>query len=99
MYAVVNFLSFREPIPAGLFAGAERDLCAPMQAIPGFAGLRIVQPSDTEAILLIFGDSPDTLDRLATEVGSPWMRANVVPLLSGPPQRHVGPFVASFDGV
>jgi hypothetical protein len=35
------------------------------------------------------------IDRIATEVGSPWMREHVVPLLDGPPQRHIGPSLAS----
>jgi hypothetical protein len=39
-------------------------------------------------------DSPETLERIATDIGSPWMRANVVPLLAGPPQRSVGPVLA-----
>lgn len=95
MHAVVNFLTFAEPIDPELFPSAERDLAAPMQAIPGFEGMKVVQTSETEAILLIFGDSGETLNRIATEVGSPWMVANVVPKLAGPPQRHLGAIVAN----
>jgi hypothetical protein len=97
MHAVVNILHFSDPIEPALFAAAERDLRQQMQMIQGFAGLRVVQTADTEAILLILADSAETLDRLATEVGSPWMRANVVPLLAGPPERHLGPIIATID--
>jgi len=37
----------------------------------------------------------DALDQIATEIGSPWMRENVVPLPAGPPERHIGPNIAS----
>ena len=94
MHAVVNLLTFADTIPEGLFPSAERDLAEGLRAVPGFEGLRIAQTSDTTAVLLIFGDSPETLDRLATELGSPWMREHVVPLLAGPPQRNVGAIVA-----
>jgi hypothetical protein len=37
------------------------------------------------------------LDKIATKVGSPWMMANVVPLLASPLERHLGPIVATSD--
>jgi hypothetical protein len=54
-----------------------------------------VQRSDTEVVLVILGDTVDVLDRVATEVGSPWMLANVVSLLAAPPEHHIGPVIAS----
>jgi hypothetical protein len=44
---------------------------------------------------VILGDTVDVLDRVATEVGSPWMLANVVSLLAAPPEHHIGPVIAS----
>jgi hypothetical protein len=95
MYAVVNFLHFRDPIDEELFRRAANELRPQMEGIDGFAAFHVVRTSDTEAILVIVGDAPATLDRISTEVGSPWMVANVVPLLSGPPERHLGEIVAS----
>jgi hypothetical protein len=46
-------------------------------------------------VLLITGDDAAVLDRVATEVGTPWMREHVVPLLAEPPDRHLGPVIAS----
>jgi hypothetical protein len=46
-------------------------------------------------IVLIFGDSVEVLDQIATEIGSPWMREHVVPFLDGPPQRYIGTSIAS----
>jgi hypothetical protein len=97
MHAVVNQLHFREPVDPALFVRAQSDLAPQERAIDGFKGFHLVQTSETEAILVIFGDDADTLDRIATEVGSPWMRANVVPQPASPPERHLGQVVASAE--
>jgi len=94
---VVNLLTFKEPIDRALFEAAERELVPRMREVEGFVDLYVVQTSATEVILVILADTVETLDRIATEIGSPWMMTNVVPLLAGPPQRHVGPVVASSD--
>lgn len=98
MHAVVNHLQFVEPVDPALFAEAERVLPAQMRAIEGFRGFHVVQPAADRVILLILGDTAEGVERVATEVGSPWMRANVVPLLAAPPDRHVGPVIASCGG-
>lgn len=65
--------------------------------IEGFRSLHIMQVAPDHFILIITADTTDDLDRVATEVGSPWMVANVVPLLASPPERQVGPLVATTD--
>jgi hypothetical protein len=95
---VVNVLHFQDPVDPALFERAEDELGRAMRGIDGFGGFQVVQTGETEVVLLIFGDSADALDRIATEVGSPWMGANVVPLLAGPPERHIGPLIASASG-
>ena len=95
MAGVVNHLRFKEAVDPELFASAERELTTQMRAIQGFQGFHVIQTSDTDVILVILGDDVDVLNRLATEVGSPWMTANVVPHLAGPPDRHIGPTIAS----
>jgi hypothetical protein len=97
MAAVVNLLHFKEPLDPAVFARSERDLVQQMRAIEGFRGFHVIQTSEKDVILVILGDSVEVLDQIATEVGSPWMRANVVPLLAGPPERHIGPIVASSE--
>ena len=96
--AVINILRFKHAVDPSLFAAAARDLAPAMRAIDGFEGVQIVQTSDTEVVLLIFADSVEVLNRVATEVGSPWMSATVAPLLAGPPERHIGPALASWTG-
>ncbi|MCA1683490.1 MAG: hypothetical protein LC685_05870 [Actinobacteria bacterium] len=95
MAGVVNYLSFKDPIDPELFARAERELIPRMRAIDGFQDVYVIQTSPTEAILVILGDDVETLNRVATEVGSPWMLAEVLPLLTAPPDRHIGTTVAS----
>lgn len=94
MHAVVNHLHFKEPIDPALFGRAADELAEPMRAIAGFGGLDVVLVDDTHAILIIRGASAEVCDEMATKVGSPWMGANVVPLLAGPPERSVGAVVA-----
>jgi hypothetical protein len=56
-----------------------------------------VPVADDHAILIILGDTAEVLNTVAAEVGSPWMNANVVPLLATTLERHIGPIVASSD--
>lgn len=95
MHAVVNQLHFADDIDPAVFAEARADLVPQMQEIDGFEGFHVIQTSGKDAILVILADCAETLDRIATEVGSPWMRANVVPLLASPPDRQLGPIIAS----
>ena len=97
MTAVVNHLHFTDPVDPELFAAAERDLVPQMREIEGFEALHVIQTGPTDVILIILGTSPAVADQVATEVGSPWMGANVVPLLAGPPDRHVGETIATSD--
>ncbi len=95
MAGVVNHLRFKEPVDPELFAQAERELSTQMRSIDGFQGFYAIHSSEAEVILVILGEDVDVLNRIATEVGSPWMTANVAPLLAAPPDRHIGPTVAS----
>jgi len=95
MAAVVSTLRFKEPVDRALFVESERELADGMRAIDGFQGFHVVHTAETEVVLVILADTVEVLDQLATEVGSPWMLANVVPLLASPPDRHVGEVIAS----
>ena len=96
--AVVNHLYFREAPSHDLFVRAEDEVVPQARGIQGFRGLHVVQVAPDHYILIILGDDSEALDRVATEVGSPWMMTHVVPLLASPPERHIGPLVATTDG-
>ena len=95
--AVVNHLHFREPPSPDLFARAEDEVVPQARGIEGFRALHVVQVAPDHFILIIVGDDAESLDRVAAEVGSPWMMTHVVPLLVSPPERHIGPLVATTD--
>jgi hypothetical protein len=95
MHAVINTLRFKQPVDPALFMRAERELADQMRALDGFQGFRVVQVADDQVMLVIFADNAETLDRMATELGNTWMGANVAPLLERPPERRIGPIIAS----
>ena len=45
-------------------------------------------------LILEFASAEDA-DRVATEVGGPWMRERILPLLARSPERSVGEVIAS----
>jgi hypothetical protein len=94
VHAVVNHLRFRDDVDPSLFAGMA-EVLPQMRAIYGFGGVHVIQTAPNEVTLVILADSAETLNRLATEVGGPWMVANLVPLLAGPSDRQLGPVLAS----
>jgi hypothetical protein len=95
MAAVVNVLQFKGSVDPEVFAKSERDLLPQMRVIEGFQGFDVVQTSGTEVIFIILGEPVEVLDQFATEVGSRWMRSNVVPLLAGLTERDIAPVIAS----
>lgn len=93
MRAVVSRVELNEPLPASAFEDTDR-LAEKARAIEGFESIHLVQ-LDGALALLIVADSDATLDRIAEEVGSPWMREHVVPLAAGPPDRRLGDVMLS----
>jgi hypothetical protein len=51
--------------------------------------------SADQVVLVIFADASEVLDRMAAELGNGWMGEHVAPLLVGPPDRRIGPIIAS----
>ena len=95
MAAVVNILQFKEAPDPALFERAVEELGPRMRQVDGFQGLHVVRTGELEVILLILAESIDDLDRIATEIGSPWMMEHVVPHLAVPPKRHLGDVIAT----
>jgi len=50
---------------------------------------------DTHLILILDFASAGEADRIASEVGGPWMREHVIPLLARGPERSVGEVLGS----
>jgi quinol monooxygenase YgiN len=95
MHAVINTLRFKDSVDLAVFMRAEHELADQMRALEGFQSFRVVQVADDQVVMVIFADTAEVLDRMATELGNAWMGAHVAPLLDGPPDRRLGPVIAS----
>jgi hypothetical protein len=93
MNIVVNHLHFRDPV-TDTTVKALRD--ATQQIVDaGALAARVLKVDDTHLILLLDFGSPEDADRVSREIGGPWMRENIVPLLGRDSERSVGEVIAS----
>jgi len=92
MRLVVNHLTFADPIPESVVDSAIDAVRAVVEA--GGLDARLVKVDETHAILVLAFPDLETEERVKTEVGGPWMREHVVPLLAGPTERSSGEVVA-----
>lgn len=90
---VVNHLHFREAVSEETLT-ALRDGLQQLVAAGGLAG-RVLRVDDTHMILILDFQNAEDADRVAREVGGPWMREHIRPLLAGDTQRSVGEVIAS----
>jgi hypothetical protein len=93
VHVVVNHLHLREPVTGETLAAAEEAVQEVVDA--GALAARVIEAEPTHLILLLEFRSAEDADRVSREVGGPWMRANVVPLLARDTERSVGTVVAS----
>jgi hypothetical protein len=61
----------------------------------GATAAQVIRVDDRHLILILQFASAEDADRVATEVGGPWMREHVLPLLARGPERSVGEVIAS----
>jgi hypothetical protein len=90
---VVNHLRFREPV-AGATAEASRDAVRRIVDAGGLAA-QVLRVDDRHLILVLTFASAADADRVSKEIGGPWMREHVIPLLAEPTERSVGEVIAS----
>ena len=95
MRIVVNQLTFAEPIPASVIESARDATEAVVEA--GGLDARLVKVDETHAILVLTFPDFETEERIKSEVGGPWMREHIMPLLAEPSQRASGEVVAGPD--
>jgi hypothetical protein len=93
VHVVVNHLRLREPLPPESFAAAER--LAPDLLAAGGLAFHLVRVDDTHLILVLFFPTAEDADRVAREVGGPWMREHVVPYLTEGTDRSLGEVIVS----
>lgn len=93
MHVVVNHLRLREPVPEAIVAAAGEALQRVVDA--GGLGARLAKVDDTHLILILEFSTAEDAGRIAREVGGPWMREHIQPLLAGETERSVAEVIAS----
>ena len=61
----------------------------------GALAARVARVDERHLILILEFAEPGDADRMAREVGGPWMREHIRPLLAGDTDRSVGDVIAS----
>jgi hypothetical protein len=89
---VVNHLHFRDPLTDDVVQTC-RDV-VPRIVEGGATRAQIVRVDDTHLVLVLEFASAAAADRVAQEVGGPWMRRHILPLLARGPERSIGEVVA-----
>lgn len=80
-------------MPPEIVEKAQRDVRSVVEA--GGRAAQVAKVDDRHFVLILVFDGPEDAARIARDVGRPWMRENIVPLLAGDTERSVGEIIAS----
>lgn len=95
MHVVVNHLRLRDPVAEATVEALHQGMRLVVDA--GAHAARVAKVDETHLILLLEFSSAEDADRIAREVGGPWMREHIRPLLAGDTERSVGEVIASAE--
>lgn len=95
MHVVVNHLRLRDPVAGETVAAAREGMRRVVAA--GARAARLAKVDERHLILVLEFATAEDADRVSREVGGPWMREHIRPLLAGDTERSVGEVVASAD--
>jgi hypothetical protein len=93
LHVVVNHLRLREPVPEATLEALQTGVDL-VVAAAGLSG-RVAQVDDRHLILILEFATAEDADRIAREVGGPWMREHISPLLADGTERSLGEVIAS----
>lgn len=93
MHVVVNHLHLREPVTDETLTASREVVQRVVDA--GAVAARVLEVDPKHLILVLEFQSAEDAARIARDVGGPWMRENVIPLLARETERSVGQVVAS----
>ena len=93
MHVVVNHLRLREPLPDEARDALREGVKLVVEA--GGLGGRVAMVDETHLILILEFATAEDADRIARDVGGPWMREHIRPLLAGGTERSVAEVIAS----
>jgi precorrin isomerase len=95
VHVVINHLRLRDPVADATVEALRKG--AQLAVDAGALAARVAQVDETHLILILEFSSAEDADRMAREVGGPWMRENIRPLLAGDTERSVGEVIASAE--
>jgi hypothetical protein len=93
VHVVVNHLHLREPVTDETVQAAQEGVHRVVDA--GGLAAHVAKVDETHLILILLFALPEDADRVAREVGGPWMRKHLVLLLARDTDRSVGEIIAS----
>lgn len=95
MHVVINHLRLRDPLTDATVETARNAVQLVVDA--GALAARVAKVDETHLILILEFRTAEDADRVAREVGGPWMRSHIVPLLMADTERSVGEVIASAE--
>jgi hypothetical protein len=95
VHVVVNHLRLSEPVREATVEAAQDALQLVVDA--GGLAAHVAKVDETHLMLILEFSTAEDADRIAREVGGPWMREHISPLLARETERYVGEVIASAD--
>jgi hypothetical protein len=95
VHVVVNHLRLRDPLTEETVQVARAGMRLVVEA--GGSRGQVLKVDERHVILILEFPSAEEADRVAREVGGPWMREHIRPLLAGDTERVVGEVIASTE--
>jgi hypothetical protein len=95
VHVVINHLRLRDPVTDSTSTAVREGVQAVVDA--GALTARVAKVDDTHLVLILEFPTAEDADRVSREVGGPWMRENIVPLLAADTERCVGEVIASAE--
>ena len=95
MHVVINHLRLRDPVADTTVQAARAAMRLVVNA--GALAARVAKVDERRLILILEFAGAEDADRIAREVGGPWMREHIRPLLAGDTERSVGEVIASAE--
>ncbi len=98
MHIVVNHLYFTRPVPDEALIALEREALPACREIPGFVSAQLVRVDQDHHMMVVIGQTPETLAAISGGPGGAWVAEHLRPLLSRPPERYVGEVLQAPSG-
>jgi hypothetical protein len=95
VHVVVNHLRLRDPVADSTVHAAQTAVQLVVEA--GALGGHVAKVDQRHLILILEFSTAEDAERISREVGGPWMREHMRPLLAGDTERSVGEVIASAE--